>query len=392
MIRQKINGLTILLILAVSLLLSFLSAALLNAYYEKTQFELINSFCGAVIETQPKSEQAILELLKNDEWMTISEKEDVLREFGYSPSDFSRDRSTISGIIGIAALFGGLLFLLAFRYWNKKTVSRIKMLTDNLEKINAGNQGTLWEASEDEFSKLQDEMYKTVTVLYQTRDEALDAKANFADNLSNIAHQLKTPITAISLYMQMMNDNSPSKYLPQVKMQLSRLTHLEEALLLLSRIDAGTLSLKRDPVDVLTLLMLATDNLHELFEQAGVTVDIPEMSEATINVDLDWTMEATMNLFKNSMEHSPVGGIVHCSYEKNPLYVRIRIWDEGTGFEKEDLSHLFERFYRGKTAKKDSIGIGLSIAREIIERQNGILSAYNLTAGGACFEIRFYSH
>ena len=99
-----------------------------------------------------------------------------------------------------------------------------------------------------------------------------------------------------------------------------------------------------------------------------------------------------MNLMKNCMEASESGTTIHCSYEQNPLYVQIRIWDEGQGFEKEDLPHLFERFYRGKGSKDAGIGIGLSLSKAIIEMQNGIIRAFNLSEGGACFEIRFYSH
>ena len=167
--------------------------------------------------------------------------------------------------------------------------------------------------------------------------------------------------------------------------------HLEEALLLLSRIDAGTLAFDRKPTDVFTLLSLASDNLYELFIQKGVLIDIPEMGEMNIDVDLNWTMEAVMNLMKNCLEATRIDTAVHCSYEKNPLYVQIRIWDEGEGFAKEDLPRLFERFYHGGKAKNTGIGIGLSISKAIIERQNGIIRAFNLPNGGACFEIRFYT-
>ena len=92
------------------------------------------------------------------------------------------------------------------------------------------------------------------------------------------------------------------------------------------------------------------------------------------------------------MEAAEAGTVVHCSYEKNPLYVEIRIWDEGQGFAKEDIPRLFDRFYRGKKAKGSGIGIGLSLSKAIIEMQDGIIRAYNLPGGGACFEIHFYSH
>ncbi len=245
---------------------------------------------------------------------------------------------------------------------------------------------------EDEFSKLQDEMYKTVTTLYQTRDAAVKAKMNFAENLANISHQLKTPITAISLSAQMMKENPTAQCSDQIQKQINRLTHLEEALLLLSRIDTGTLSLERNAVDVFTVLILAADNLQEMFEKADVAIDILEMGAIEITADLEWTMEAIMNLLKNCMEHTPIGGTVHCTYEQNPLYTQIRIWDEGRGFAKEDVPHLFERFYRGRNAKSGGIGIGLPLAKAIIEMQNGIINANNIPNGGACFEIRIYSH
>ena len=110
-----------------------------------------------------------------------------------------------------------------------------------------------------------------------------------------------------------------------------------------------------------------------------------------VTVDLDWTMEAIINLMKNCMEHNK-GGVITSTYGQNPLYTEIVIRDEGEGFAKEDMAHLFERFYRGKNAGEGGIGIGLALAKEIIERQNGTIRAKNLPEGGACFEIRFYSH
>ena len=186
-------------------------------------------------------------------------------------------------------------------------------------------------------------------------------------------------------------ENIRRDYLHQIEKQLARLTHLEESLLVLARLDAGTLLLQRKETDVFTILVLAADNLQELLVESAVSIDIPELGEMMITADLDWTMEAFMNLMKNCMEHNP-GGTVHCSYAQNPLYTEILIWDEGEGFAREDIPHLFERFYRGQNAGEGGIGIGLSLSKEIIERQNGTLRAGNRPGGGAFFEIRFYSH
>lgn len=392
MMKRKYNTLLLLFVLSISFLASSVTAVLLHDYQSKNQFAFLNDFCGELAERQPEAQETVLELLKEKESLGTFRHPDYLSSFGYTPADFSADHGMLLKSAGIGFLAGAVLFFTAFFYWKKKITRRIRTLTDSLERVNTGKGKLLLETSEDEFSKLQDEIYKTVTSLYQTRDLAIEAKNRFADNLSNIAHQLKTPITSISLSVQMLQACSFSQYLTQMKQQLDRLTHLEEALLLLSRIDAGALVLKAERTDLFTLLTLAADNLQELSARAGVFLDVPEMGEISIEADLDWTMEAVMNVMKNCMEHSARGKTVHVSYEENPLYVQMKIWDEGTGFSEEEIPHLFERFFRGKNAGNDSTGIGLSIAKEIIEMQNGILMAYNLPQGGACFEIRMYCH
>ena len=407
---------TILFVLSAGLIVTAMTAYLLSMYYRQVCFHILVGFCESIIEKNPDSRQAVLELLKTQDFQITGEKilsnkydNHVIPNFGYYPSNLGITDATALWIAILVFLAGSILFLFSFWYWHRKSDARIQALTKYLERINTGVQGLVFESSDDEFSKLQDEIYKTVTELYQTKEEALSARNNFAENLSNIAHQLKTPITSISLTIQMAKEHlgdtcaaeTPQGHtsmackmyanIKDIERQINRLTHLEEALLLLSRIDAGTLVFDRKPTDVFTILSLASDNLYELFMQKGVLIDIPEMDEMNINVDLNWTMEAVMNLMKNCMEATETGTAVHCSYEKNPLYVQMRIWDEGEGFTKEDLTHLFERFYRGEKTKNTGIGIGLSLSKAIIEMQNGIIRAFNLPKGGACFEIRFYT-
>lgn len=382
--------LTFLFTISISLIAVAITAFFLAVYYRHVCFQILGAFSERIIQEYPDSKQAVIEFMKVQSQDNPKADKNILSDFGYQPSHI-RIGSMAAIYIAMFGFFTGItLLLFSFWYWHKKTTARIKALTDYLEKINTGGQGMLMDTSEDDFSKLQDEIYKTVTMLCQTRDAALTARNNFAENLSNIAHQLKTPITSISLSVQMAKNSFCTARTMEIKRQLSRLTHLEEALLLLSRIEAGTLILHRKSTDVFTLLTLASDNLYELFLQQGILIDIPEMGEVDIHVDLDWTMEAVMNLMKNCMEASESGAAVHCFYERNPLYVQIRIWDEGPGFAKEDFPHLFERFYRGRKRQNTGIGIGLSLSKAMIEMQNGILQAFNLETGGACFEIRFY--
>lgn len=382
------------LILSVSLLTSALVSILVSRYYSRAQFDLLNIVCGDVLEQEPEAKTAVSAALKEYTSGNAdgTEIRDVLSALGYHFYDFSAPNRIPINLFAITGLLAGVfLFVFTFLYRNKIEARRIRALADYLEQVNIGKAAVLSATGEDEFSKLEDEIYKTVTFLYQTKDAAVQAKNEFAENLSNIAHQIKTPITAISLSVQTMQKEHDEKKQEQIQRQLLRLTRLEEALLVLSRLDAGSLHLQKADIDVFTILVLAADNLQELFAESCTSIDIPESGEMAITADLDWTMEAVINLMKNCMEHNR-GGTIHCSYGQNPLYTEILIWDEGEGFCKEDIPHLFERFYRGKNACEGGIGIGLSLSKEIIERQNGTIRAKNMPGGGACFEIRFYSH
>ena len=388
---------------AVSLISSAVTVMLISSRYSRLQFDLVNVICGEVLEQEPEMKHIVSAALKeytggNADGVAMG---DVLSVLGYDISDFS-DSSVIYDIMFATTGFlaGIVLFAITFAFRNKTEAKRIEELSDYLEQVNMGKAVVLSVSGEDLFSKLEDEIYKTVTFLYQTKDAAVQAKNDFAENLSNIAHQIKTPITAISLSLQTLSEMPMKKEyekdrMEQIKKQLNRLIHLEESLLVLSRLDAGTLMFQKEDVDVFTLLVLAADNLQELFADSGTFIDIPESGEMAVTADLNWTMEAVINVMKNCMEHN-AGGTVHCSYGQNPLYTEILIWDEGDGFAKEDIPHLFKRFYRGKNAdaggniRGSGIGIGLALSKEIIEHQNGTIRAKNLPNGGACFEIRLY--
>ena len=388
---------------AVSLISSAVTVMLISCHYSRLQFDLVNVICGEVLEQEPEMKHIVSAALKeytggNADGVAMG---DVLSVLGYEISDFSDSSVTYDIMFATTGFLAGIvLFAITYAFRNKTEAKRIEELSAYLEQVNMGKAVVLSVSGEDLFSKLEDEIYKTVTFLYQTKDAAVQAKNDFAENLSNIAHQIKTPITAISLSLQTLSEMTMKKEyekdrMEQIKKQLNRLIHLEESLLVLSRLDAGTLMFQKEDVDVFTLLVLAADNLQELFADSGTFIDIPESGEMAVTADLNWTMEAVINVMKNCMEHN-AGGTVHCSYGQNPLYTEIFIWDEGDGFAKEDIPHLFKRFYRGKNAdaggniRGSGIGIGLALSKEIIEHQNGTIRATNLPNGGACFEIRLY--
>lgn len=363
--------------------------------YQKSAFEHLSKFCELLIQNNPEAEQQILSSVKE---YLVSPREHsnetfFLTRYGYKSTQFYNGTVTNFFILSsiIFVMISGC-FLVSLWWMNRRKKLRISELTDYLELINIGKEKIVIQTKEDEFSGLQDEIYKTVTQLIYTKEAALKSKNNFADNLANIAHQLKTPVTAASLSLQLIQNEMPDVRTKQIKKQLERLSVLEEALLTLSKIDAGTLPFKYSKVDIYTALTLAADNLSDFLQKEGISILIPDKGCVEIIGDMEWTMEAFLNLLKNCIEHSTQNGTIYCDYSTNPIYSEILIWDEGEGFYPDDIPHLFERFYRGINASSNGIGIGLALAKSIFELQNGNITARNLPDGGACFEIRIYSH
>lgn len=276
-------------VISVSLMAAGAAVLFSSVHYRRLSFEALNGVCGEVLEQVPDAEKAVFAALKEYAKGETGGKaaEDVLSDRGYGAADFFPYLP--EGFVAAGSFLTGVsIFLTAFLYRNRAESRRLRALTDYLEQVNTGRAVVLTAVGEDDFSKLQDEIYKTVTYLYQTKDAAVEARNAFAENLSNIAHQIKTPITAISLSVQMMRQNPDREWgnlegtqnsdtehwtrsgrlvlegadrneterksmvessLEQVEKQLLRLTHLEEALLVLARIDAGTLVLKKNEVE-----------------------------------------------------------------------------------------------------------------------------------------------
>ena len=355
-------------------------------------FYHISNLCQTIIELHPEIEDQVLSSLK--EYIVDSNQQeynsDFLLKYGYKSNDFDEGfplKFIFLTFIVCLIITGS--FMLSIWHIDRYNKKRIVELTHYLECVNIGRFDKIIHPKEDSFSHLEDEIYKTVTALRQMKDEAIQTKENYANHLANIAHQFKTKITTLSLTLQLLKKSHLDLYLQQLENQLEGLNWLQDTLLTLSRIDAGVLQLEHSKVDIYTALMLATENLNELLVDKNVSVSIPDKGCIEIDGDLEWTMEALINVIKNCIEHSDSGGMIHCDYSKNPLYVEIVIWDEGKGFKEEELSHLFERFYK---RNENGIGIGLSLARSIFEMQNGNMTARNMPEAGACFEIRVYSH
>ncbi|MDL2233890.1 HAMP domain-containing histidine kinase [Ruminococcaceae bacterium OttesenSCG-928-L11] len=341
---------------------------------------------AAILAMLPEQEDAVISALKEPDETLVQHGYELLSQYGYpqGKSVLLRGRDYRSGLLLAAAfsLCAGLAVMLFSHRQRLRQRERIVSLTEYLGQVNSGNYRLRPEAREDLLSPLEDELYKTIVLLREGREQATAARQSLADNLADIAHQLKTPLSSIMLLADMQGAN-------QISAQAEKMSGLVSSLLALSRIDAGTLVMEQKQVDVGELCQCAADAVSPLFAASGIQLRLPE-TDATYTGDLEWSIQALANILKNCYEHTPGGGEITVSCEENPLFTAICIEDNGPGIPAEDLPCLFERFYRGKQAKKDSVGIGLSLSKALVEAQNGTLTAENRAEGGARFLLKFF--
>lgn len=272
---------------------------------------------------------------------------------------------------------------------------KIKGLSQEIDNILNGNEViNLSEYSEGELAILQSEVLKLTIQLREQAGVLQKDKTYLADSIADISHQIRTPLTSINLIIMFLSKETTeqrrTELIKELKMLLSRIDWLISALLKMSKLDAGTAHIKQESVSV-----------KELINQAIAPIAIPlELREQQIITqmngdeyytgDMSWSVEALENILKNCMEHTPGGGKIVILAHENSIFTEIVITDNGSGIDKDDLPHLFERFYKGINSSDQSVGIGLALARMIITNQNGTIKAENNRDGGAKFTIRFY--
>lgn len=289
---------------------------------------------------------------------------------------------------------GGVLIgcNLIFTLWR---YCRIRRLTQCLRRISTGNYSVdLTRFREGELSILEGELSRLVRMLGE-RDALLRRERNnLADALSDISHQLKTPLTSMGVLCDLLRrsdlpEEKRKQFTLTMAHQLSRMQWLLDTLLKLSRLDAGTIQFEQAPVNIPQLVQKALEGLRIPLELKGISL-VLQGGELTFLGDMSWSAEALVNILKNCMEHTPSGGTITISWEENPLYLQLKIEDTGCGISREDLPHIFQRFYRGKNSSGDSVGIGLAMARSILVQQGGEITAASREGQGTVFQIRFY--
>lgn len=326
---------------------------------------------------------------------TIQEGEAFLKRYGYHPMrNWGGYLPYTAGIcIFLFQTAGWTVFGMRYRE-SVRIRGRIRELTGYLRAVNQG-EGAVLCRSEDIFSHLEDEIYKAVMELRSTKEAAVKNHEVLAERIADIAHQLKTPLTSMSLMTELLEEYQTSEtreYYSRLTNQIERLRNLVSGLLSLAKLDSHGIIFQRERLGMSELIEAAAEPLREMMEKRQITlITARQEAECWIYTDRQWTEEALLNILKNCVEHTPAGGVISASYSQNPIYTELRIEDGGSGFQAAELPHVFERFYRGKGAAKDNVGIGLALAKAVIEQQNGQIEAGNTADGHALFGIRWYA-
>lgn len=388
-------------------LLGLTAGILLAAAVTFQQYTSFSEFTGAVIEQDMKAqelyrkkadgkEMKIQELLssalKKKNASDRKTGEQWLHEYGYRTwNGMEANMLYLSAICILLSEMTGWIIFRKRRQERKKQEQRIEELTSYLLAANRGEAGVL-RRREDAFSYLEDEIYKVVMELRSTKEEAIHNHEVLSERIADIAHQLKTPITSMSLMTELLGGQQTEEgeeCLQRLGLQIRRLQNLVCSLLSLAKVESHAIQYKAETIELQDLIDRSSEPLQELIQNKEIRLETVG-GPVLIQADRQWTEEVVLNVLKNCAEHSPVNGVIRIQWEENPLYTEIRFIDCGKGFSKKDLPHLFERFYRGEDAQKDSAGIGLALAKLVVEQQNGHIYAENTVDGHACFIIRFY--
>lgn len=363
------------------------------------------AFVGSLLIKYPEMERDVIPYITQevrDDAIRVGEE--ILKKYGYTkemevlhqPLLENRKLSFQITIMGLMAFFMVFLFLVIYKEYDK-IYEKLREVSRAAERVVEGNFDVyLRDEGEGEFSILNHHFNQMANRLKNSLDNLKKEKIFLKNTISDISHQLKTPLSSLIMLNDLMledNDMEDSirvTFLERSKIQLERMEWLIINLLKLARIEAGAIAFKKERVTLKEVTASAIEALGPKYPVENIVIDVTKNIEGVFYGDQEWTTEALINLLKNAMEHNDKENPIEIKIEETPLFSSITIRDYGEGIDEKDLPNIFKRFYKGGTASKaDSIGIGLNLSKLIIESQDGSISVKSKKGEGTTFTISF---
>lgn len=360
----------------------------LNIYEYKTYTKNFNNKISAIINVIKKdypkiTDKEIIKIINNDKVGT----NDFFNKYGIDVNNKSilikndRDYHKFLAInLSFLTITVVILLIIYIRY-NYKKEKDIKDIIKCIEQINKKNYEIQIDSiSEDELSILKNEIYKTTIMLKEAAENSSKDKLNLKKSLEDISHQLKTPLTSILVMLDNIIEDSNMEekirndFIVDIKRNVLNINFLVQSLLKLSKFDANTVHFVKQENDLKTIVEESIKNVSTLCDLRNINIKLNIKENSKIICDDKWQIEALTNIIKNAIEHSKNNSNIIINIENNNVYSMIEVIDFGEGIAKKDIKHIFERFYRCKNTKTDSIGIGLALAKTIIEEDKGTIS------------------
>ena len=329
--------------------------------------------------------------------------EDIFSIYGIDIQNESiiieNDRLFSGFIIVYNILFIGLALSIILLYLKheKDQNKEIKKIVKCIEEINKKNYSiNIDENSEDELSILKNELYKITIMLKEDAESSKKDKLKLKDSLSDISHQLKTPLTSINIMLDNildnpeMDDKTKEKFIQNIKREITNISSLVGEILKLSKFDASVIKFEEQQVSINDIVKSAISNVEMMAELKNINIEVTNQDNIKLVCDAKWQTEAITNILKNCIEHSKENSTIIIDINSNKIYKQIIIRDNGEGIDEKDLPHIFERFYKGKNSSKDSVGIGLALAKTIIEKDNGSIKVDSKKGKQTTFVIKYY--
>lgn len=366
--------------------------------------EKIAEIMGKISESNPEIDsREIIEILNSTQNMEQYEKgQKELSKYGIEIDKINsiklienQMKTNLKLNILIIVLFSILWMTIIVLYLRKRD-KKIKQITNYINQIkNKKYDLNIEENTEDELSNLKNELYKITIMLKEESEISKKDKENLKMSVEDISHQLKTPLTSITIMLDNLKDNpnmeekTKQKFIFEISKQVEWINWLVISMLKLSKLDANVVQFYDEKINLNKFIGEIIKNLEIPIEVKKQKIVIDGDENVSFIGDYKWQQEAITNVIKNCIEHNANNGTIYINYEENSLFTKITIRDEGEGISKEDLKHIFERFYKGKNSSENSVGIGLALAKNIIEKNNGMINCKSELDKGTEFVIKY---